>query len=228
MMESGKEIFSRAVIDGFEEKYREGLAVSASESGEFSRAHARRMSSIIGSKVKYDADKHTRIKRAALAALIAAALLLAGCAAIVYKEQIGDFFINVFDTYIKGYFVSEDSENNSIIEEYYTLTYVPEGYELVDELSTQAFSRFRWNNNNYKMIVFEQYLLDTTQFTLNAESGYTSVVEYADLILYCRTIDNYKYYIWCDDNYSYSLKVCVEIDDNELYQILDGVFQKTN
>lgn len=224
---TNKELFKQAVNEGFIIRMERDAAVIEKDII-CSEGHYRKLSEIFGFEVKKPKIKRKTIRRTVAAILIAAALLLAGCTAVVYKEKIGNFFTTAFETCIKGYFVSDDSENNSIIEEYYTLTYVPEGYELVDELSTQAFSRFRWNNNNYKMIVFEQYLLDTTQFTLNAESGYTSVVEYADLILYCRTIDNYKYYIWCDDNYSYSLKVCVEIDDNELYQILDGVFQKTN
>ena len=222
-MESGKEIFSRAVIDGFEEKYREGLAVSASESGEFSRTHARRMSSIIGSKVKFVADKHTRIKRAALAALIAAALLLAGCAAIVYKEQIGDFFVEIHDTYIKGDYIKDEDANNQIIEEYYTLTYVPEGYELVEEYSDAFGAQSVWKNDKEKSIIFEQSPINSVKYTIDGENGFTDTYILGENTVYCRIIDETYYYIWNNEKYAFSLYSDTEINEEEIIQIIDGI-----
>ena len=222
-MESGKEIFSRAIIEGFEEKYREGLAVSASESGEFSRTYARRMSSIIGSKVKYVADKHTRIKRAALAALIAAALLLAGCAAIVYKEQIGDFFVEIRDTYIKGDFIKDEDENNQIIEEYYTLTYVPEGYELVEEYSNVYLARSVWKNDEEKSIVFDQSPINSVKYTIDGENGFTDTYILGENTVYCRIIDETYYYIWNNEKYAFSLYSDTKINEEEIIQIIDGI-----
>ena len=222
-MESGKEIFSRAVIDGFEEKYREGLAVSASESGEFSRAHARRMSSIIGSKVKYVADKHTRIKRAIAAALIAAALLLAGCAAIVYKEQIGDFFVEIRDTYIKGDYNKDEDANNQIIEEYYTLTYVPEGYELVEEYSNVFLAQSVWKNDKEKSIIFDQTPINSVKYSIDGEHGLTNTFIYDQYTVYCRIIDETYYYIWNNEKYAFSLYSDTEIKEEEIIQIIDGI-----
>lgn len=222
-MESGKEIFSRAVIDGFEEKYREGLAVSASESGEFSRAHARRMSSIIGSKVKYVADKHTRIKRAVAAALIAAALLLAGCAAIVYKEQIGDFFVEIRDTYIKGDFIKDEDANNQIIEEYYTLTYVPEGYELVEEYSDAFGAQSVWKNDKEKSIIFDQSPINSVKYTIDGENGLTDTYILGEKTVYCRIIDETYYYIWNNEKYAFSLYSDTKINEEEIIQIIDGI-----
>ena len=226
-MESGKEIFSRAVIDGFEEKYREGLAVSASESGEFSRTHARRMSSIIGSKVKYVADKHTRIKRAVAAALIAAALLLAGCAAIVYKEQIGDFFVEIHDTYIKGDFIKDENANNQIIEEYYTLTYVPEGYELVEEYSDAFGAQSVWKNDKEKSIIFEQNPINSVKYTIDGENGFTDTYILGEKTVYCRIIDETYCYIWNNEKYAFSLYSDTEINEEEIIQIIDGISMKS-
>ena len=223
MMESGKEIFSRAVIDGFEEKYREGLAVSASESGEFSRAHARRMSSIIGCRVKYVPDKHTRIKRAVAVALIAAALLLAGCAAIVYKEQIGDFFVEIHDTYIKGDFIKDEDANNQIIEEYYTLTYVPEGYELVEEHSNAFFAQSVWKNDKEKSIIFDQSPINSGKYSIDGEHGSTIILNYDQYTVYCRIIDETYYYIWNNEKYAFSLYSDTEIKEEEIIQIIDGI-----
>ena len=228
MMESGKEIFSRAVIDGFEEKYREGLAVSASESGEFSRTHARRMSSIIGSKVKYVADKHTRIKRAALAALIAAALLLAGCAAIVYKEQIGDFFVEIRDTYIKGDFNKDEDANNQIIEEIYVPTYIPNGYLPVKEQIIASNMRYyEFNNDNGAVLIFEQATIESANFFINNEDGYTNTITLDEKTVYYRVSNGTYAYIWNNEKYAFSLYSDTEINEEEIIQIIDGITVKS-
>ena len=226
-MESGKEIFSRAMIDAYAEKYREGIALSASESGEFSRAHARRMSSIIGNKVKYVPDKHTRIKRAVAVALIAAALLLAGCAAVVYKEQIGNFFVEIHDTYIKGDFNKDENENNQIIEEYYTLSYVPEGYELVEEYSDVLLAQSVWRNDNEKSIIFEQSPINSVKYTIDGEYGFTDTYIFGEKTIYCRIIDNTYNYIWNDEKYAFSLFTHESITAEELNKIIEGIKQNS-
>lgn len=227
MMETGKEIFSRAIVDGFEEKYREGIALSAFESDAFSRAHARRMSTILGSRVKYFPDKRTRIKRAALAALIAAAILLAGCTAVVYKEQIGDFFVEIFETYIKGGFGNEESVNDQIIEEYYMLTYIPEGYELVEETRSIYKAKCVWKNDKEASIIFEQYPINSVRYTIDGDQGITNIYTYSEYTVYCRIIDETYYYIWSNEKYAFSLYSDTEINEEEIVQIIDGISVKT-
>ncbi len=227
MMETGKEKFSRAMIDAYAEKYREGLAVSASESGDFSRAHAHRMSSILGSRIKYVPDKRTKFKRAVAAALIAAALLLAGCTAIVYRDKIGDFFTTVYETYIKGSFAEEEVTNNEVIEEYYTLSYVPEGYELVEETRSVLNARCVWTNDKEISIIFTQTPIDSIKYTIDGEHGITNILTYGQFTIYCRTIDNTGYYIWNNEKYAFSIYSDTEINEDEIIKIIDNITAKS-
>ncbi len=225
-METGKEIFSRAIVDGFEEKYREGIALSAFESDAFSRAHARRMSSILGSRVKYVPDKRTRIKRAVAVALIAAAILLAGCTAIIYKEQIGDFFVEIHETFIKGSFANEESTNDQIIEEYYTLTYVPEGYELVEEICGDNIVRYIWKNDKENSIIFEQGSINSVKYSIDGENGLTNTFNYDQYTVYYRIIDNTGYYIWNNEKYAFSLYCHTDVSEEEFKRIIEGFEEK--
>lgn len=224
---TNKELFKQAVNEGFVIRMERDAAVIEKDII-CSEGHYRKLSEIFGFEVKKPKIKRTTLRRAVAAILIAAALLLAGCAAVVYREQIGNFFVNTYETYIKGYFVNNNEEKVESIEEYYTLTYVPEGYEVFENNESSVLVQYKWKNAHDDMIAFEQIILDTTRFTLDAENGDTSVLEYANLTLYCRTIDNYKYYIWCDYNYSYSLQVCIDLKDSELFLILDGISPKMN
>ncbi len=191
-----------------------------------SDGYYRKLSETFGFEVTRPNMKRKALRRTVVAILIAAAILLAGCVAVVYREQIGNFFVNTYDTYIKGYFVSNDEEKGDNIEEYYTLTYVPEGYEAFENNESSIWNQNKWKNAYGDIIVFEQDVLSTMQFTLDSESGSYSAVECEDIILYCQTIDKYNYYVWCDEKYSYLLKISVEIEKDELYLILDGIAKK--
>ena len=102
-------------------EYERVLEFCSDESGEYSFRHYRKMSSILGARPTAS-NRIKRIKNRITAAIVAAAtlLLLAGCTAAIYKEQIGDFFTSVYETYIKGNFADKDTDNNGSIEEYYS------------------------------------------------------------------------------------------------------------
>lgn len=221
---TNKEMFKQAVSEGLLLRIDQDTACG--ENIICSDGYYRKLSETFGFEVTRPNMKRKALRRTVVAILIAAALLLAGCVAVVYREQIGNFFVNTYDTYIKGYFVSNDEEKGGNIEEYYTLTYVPEGYEAFENNESSIWNQNKWKNAYGDIIVFEQDVLSTMQFTLDSESGSYSAVECEDIILYCQTIDKYNYYVWCDEKYSYLLKISVEIEKDELYLILDGIAKK--
>lgn len=221
---TNKEMFKQAVSEGLLLRIDQDTACG--ENIICSDGYYRKLSETFGFEVTRPNMKRKALRRTVVAILIAAALLLAGCVAVVYREQIGNFFANTYDTYIKGYFVSNDEEKGGNIEEYYTLTYVPEGYEAFENNESSIWNQNKWKNAFGDIIVFEQDVLSTMQFTLDSESGSYSAVECEDIILYCQTIDKYNYYVWCDEKYSYLLKISVEIEKDELYLILDGIAKK--
>lgn len=221
---TNKEMFKQAVSEGLLLRIDQDTACG--ENIICSDGYYRKLSETFGFEVTRPNMKRKALRRTVVAILIAAAILLAGCVAVVYREQIGNFFVNTYDTYIKGYFVSNDEEKGDNIEEYYTLTYVPEGYEAFENNESSIWNQNKWKNAYGDIIVFEQDVLSTMQFTLDSESGSYSAVECEDIILYCQTIDKYNYYVWCDEKYSYLLKISVEIEKDELYLILDGIAEK--
>ena len=224
MKMTNKELFKQAVSEGLTLRINQDTACA--ENIICSDGYYRKLSEIFGFEVTRPNPKRKMLRRTALAALIAAALLLAGCAAVVYKEQIGDFFVNTYETYIKGYFVSNDEENVESIEEFYTLTYVPDGYEVFEHNESSIWNQYKWKDADSNVIVFDQNVLSTTRYTLDSENGSSFSVEYGEVILYCQAIDKYNYFIWCDDKYSYSLKISAEIETEKLYLIIDGITKK--
>lgn len=221
MAMSDKELFAQAINEGVMSRMELDLAEFEGKVT-CSKSHYRRISEIIGYRVG-PSEKRTSFKRAVAVALIAAALLLAGCAAVVYKDRIGDFFVEIFDTHIKGSFAEGSEKNNEIIEEYYSLSYVPDGYELVDEIMNPGLVRYKWVNSEGNTIVFEQLPLTETQFTLDAEEGNSYIITKEGEDIYCRIIDKTIYYIWTDGEYSLTIKADENLSTAELEKIIDGI-----
>ena len=222
---TNKELFKQAVSEGLTLRINQDTACA--ENIICRDGYYRKVSEIFGFEVTRPNPKRKMLRRTALAALIAAALLLAGCAAVVYKEQIRDFFVEIHDTYIKGDFIKDENANNQIIEEYYTLTYVPEGYELVEEHSNAFFAQSVWKNDKEKSIIFDQSPINSGKYSIDGEHGSTNILNYDQYTVYCRIIDETCLYIWNNEKYAFSLYSDAEIKEEEFIRIIEGISMKS-
>ena len=162
--------------------------------------------------------------RSLLALLMATAMLFAlvGCTAAVYKEQIGNFFTEVYEDHIKGGF-STGGKKNSFIDEYYTLSYVPEGFELVEENVDKLCSRYVWENEFGEKLIFEQAPLNSTDFFIDNESGVSHVIYCNGYTIYCRNINGSYRCIWNGNNYEFALYYWHEMSENEIIDIISKI-----
>ena len=226
MAMSDKELFAQAINEGVMSRMELDLAEFEGKVT-CSKSHYRRISEIIGYRVG-PSEKRTSFKRAVAVALIAAALLLAGCAAVVYKDRIGDFFVEIFDTHIKGSFAEGSENNNEIIEEYYSLSYVPEGYSKIMEFQNDAVVMRKYVNENQDTIRFEQLMLDSINHYIDVEHGEIDEVKFSDInVFYYSTIDTHLY-VWKNDEYAFLVETTDELLIDEIEKIICGVSQIQN
>ena len=222
MAMTNKELFAQAINEGVCRRIELELS-GIDEKVVPSAAHYRRLSDILGFNVRKVADKRTVLKRYLIAAIAAALLLLVGCTAVVYKEQIGEFFTTVYETHIKGSYSEEKSPNNEAIEEYYVPIYIPEGYMLVNELTLDTYIQYKYFNDNGDVLMFEQAPIDSADFFINNEDGYTSTITIGDRMIYCRVSSGTYTYIWNDENYAFELYSDTEINEDEIIKIIDNI-----
>ena len=205
-------------------EYERIVAESADESAEYSLRHYRKMSHIIGERPPPSAGiRRAKLRRTAAALIAAVLLLLAGCTAAYYKDKIGDLFLNIYDTYIKGSFAEDDSANDAKIEEYYVPTYLPDGYELKKELTLKAFLQYEFINGDGSALVFEQATINSVGFFINNEDGYTSSVTIGDRIVYSHVSNGTYAYIWNDENYAFTIYSDTAIIEEEIQKIIEGI-----
>lgn len=205
-------------------EYEKALAFSADESAEYSLSHYKKMCRIIGCRLKPSAG--IRKKKTRLAALlIAAAVLLAlvGCTAVVYREQIGEFFTEIFEDHIKGSFAEEDAENNGIINEVYTLTYVPEGYELVEEIVLKTFAQSTWETLDGKRLIFSHSHKNSELYYMDYDLSDCTPINIHQYTVYYRKINNIYTYVWSNDTYAFTLRFNYDAHREEIVKIIESI-----
>jgi len=117
---------------------------------------------------KRQKNRETKHKTAAL--IIALMLVLLTSSAVIFREEIGGFFISFFEDH-----ANFDSENTTLteIDVYYEPTYISEGYSQVAKEISDWFTYYSYENKK-TVIIFRQTLLSNGGFnfdTENAEHG---------------------------------------------------------
>lgn len=184
----------------------------------FSPSHARRMREITGCRI----ISPVTMKRA-LIILIAAVIFLVGCTAIIYREEISNFFVTHFGTHNV---VESKAEDNATITVEYNLTYVPEGYKLAEEQSNGFKILKRYINDSGDILKFTQIADQGTKYVFDTEHNAYTIEEYNGKTIYLSKGNERYTLLWLEDNYSLYISLPSSIAKEEINKILDGVMPK--
>ena len=172
MDKTNLELFKQALSEGLDNHFQSEID-NCSENIVCSRKHKIAMKAIIKG---YDTNRKVWAPRTRkiVAILVAAALLLVSCA-IIYRNEIRDFIEEIYESFAIVTYSDEENEE-MIIEEVYVLTYLPEGYTLDKTEIASVVSRSAFLNSDGDTILFDQYILDSSNFYVDIENGYQRVV----------------------------------------------------
>ena len=221
-MTAEKQLFKSAILEALSQKYEQELA-GCQEDAKCSKEHYLRISKITGIPLARVMGKRRSIRRTFVAILIAAALLLAGCAAYVYRNEIKSFIEEFYDTYIKVSNSDEQTENESYIKDIYSLSYVPEEFQLVSEIKNSLYVKYLWKTTTGNTLVFEQKLIKETDFFMDSDVENMLCIEYNGISVYCRSSNNVWLYVWKDGKYGMSIYSEHKFSDEVLEKIIDGI-----
>ncbi len=220
-----KILFQQAIFDGIAQKYEEELAENT-ENADCSKKHTAKMRKILKS-FRGDTVHCKRNRRTWISALLAAAVLLAGCSFYIFRGAVLDFMVKVYEDYIEISIDKDGKGQSTPVEDIYSIGYMPKGYELETDISNPCTVTRVWKNAEGNRISFEQYGLINSDIRLNGEEGETTVFEHAGWEIYCRRYTDSRYYIWVDR--TYYLTVCVRgnVPEEEILRIIAGIEVKT-
>lgn len=226
MLDSNRKLFGEALLQALAEKYDEELA-ECTEDAICSAKHLKKMDKIIGVKVSARDDSAKR-KKLWVAILVAAALLLVGCTVYTYRKQIGNFIERLRENYfsVSAYTMENEEEDQAVLTEIYTLSYVPEGYELVNNVELSNFVIREWKNENGEFIRFEQSFISQSQshkYGIDDQTEYIMITTPKRKEVYYREKDDKIFVVWEDEAYIIAIVSTAVLPQDVLFQIIDGV-----
>ena len=212
-------LFCQALREGLARKFEAELA-QCPETIQCSEEHLRKMNEIIEGHAR--AVRLARLKRRIAAAMVAAALLvLTACAAYVYRREIKKLFVKVYETSIE-LFYDDEAMPDKMISEYYTLSYVPEGYELTEKVRLPSAGSETWNTADGEFIILQQFVWDGASYSIDSETGETSIITHGTIEIYYRGTQLHTY-VWNNGTYSFMLSTSAMLTNDEIGLIIDGL-----
>ena len=209
------ELFRQAIDEGISNRF-DKLAAACTEEIVCSEKHNLAMRAIIYGKADTKRTWSPRMKRI-VAILVAAALLLTSCG-IIFRNEIREVFEEFF---VKLSFDSDDY--NKTIEEIYVLTYLPEGYALEKENISNTVVTYIFVNSTNDRLFFEQRVINGSDFIIDNESGYSIIQENEKYKVYYRFTGETHIYIWNDEKYSMSIKSSVQLSNEDIILLFNGI-----
>ena len=222
-----RKLFCQALLEA---RLRKSQQMIDTESDEIvlSARHLYRMDHILKSVDEpFRPISSTRQKKRILALLIAAAILLFGSITIyANRDTIARFVHKIFGDHTEVSYSNYDSNIDvpERIEQEYTLTYVPEGYELVQSMSDYILIWKEWINDKGEYLLFKQRPIKESLYIFDNDNSNTECIQIEDFEVYCTHFESSdSAYLWTDGEYVYEIECCADISLEELARMINDV-----
>lgn len=190
----------------------------------FSDKFLRKMDKLIKKNNRVRLSTRRTVTKGLIAAIIAIIVVLAGLMSVAaIRKPIVEFVKKVFPQFNEITLGDGASMTVDTIETEYTLTNLPEGYEL-DTYQKDDFSVFAvWKNDAGEEIVFMQNVLDSN-FTIDNENTYREL-EINGLKAYWIEDEYSGELRWSDGYYWFTVRVPVYMK-NDIMTLQKNIFEK--
>ncbi|HOB19354.1 MAG TPA: DUF4367 domain-containing protein [Candidatus Atribacteria bacterium] len=199
-------------------QYPDADAVSAHT---FSPRFERKMSALISRRKKpYYYLVNTVGKQVAVVILVIL-LTLSGTVFSVkaLREPVVNFFIEIYETFSKILFSSEDDENYKKIETYYAPQYIPEGFMLKEEDKNDLYYRLIFTDSRSNLIIYSQLSYNKSTATVDTEDVVVEETTMNGLSVIYLTNKGYNRIVLNDGVYVYSITAPKYISHDELFKM---------
>ena len=155
-----------------------------------------------------------------LIALIAAAILLTGCA--VFREHITGLLLSFGDG-----FVNIEGEVNpnapKEIEHAYVATYVPEGFTQVEREEDWDLVTTVWESSNGSRIELTQGVLAGVTFDADTKYAENSKIESNGMTIFTVLGNEYSIYFWSNELYAFKLRTNFNANEETIVEIINNL-----
>ena len=216
MDKSNLELFKQALNEAVSNKF-DKMADECTEEIVYSDKHKLAMRTIVYGKADTKRVWSPKMKRI-IAILIAVALLLTSCG-IIFRNEIRE----VFEEFFVKLTYDGDNESAESIKDVYCLGYVPEGYVLKRESATDVYIKYKFENQNGDFISFEQRAINSSDFYIDIEQGYSQINEIENYEIYYRTANDFHWFVCNSVKYQIQLISSTQLSNDEIIRIIEGI-----
>ncbi len=222
-MENGKELFIKAFMEA--ERIDNSKLKSEDEiEWEFSEKFEKSMNKLIKKNNHIKLSTRRNIRKGLLAAIITVIVTFTGLMSVsATRTPFIEFIKKVFPQFNEVTLSEESTPPVDRIETEYTLTNLPEEYEIKEYQNDDLGIFTIWKNKSGDEIVFSQNLMDTS-LTFDNEHNYkeTNINGYE---AYLNTYEFESSLKWSDGYYWFVLKVPISLND-EIIDMAENISKK--
>lgn len=212
--------FADALCEALSEKYSEELSACGCDAS-CTPGHYKKMSAILGIRVGKTAHP---VKKTVWALILAAALLLASCAAYFYRREIGGFFEKVYEDFIALESNGRHTDGSARTGEWSVdVGCIPAGYTLVSQDNrVGCFSR-SYEDVSGRNLSLSIYFHGDMSLFLNPGDEPASVATVGNTDVYCHGAKKMYSYAWRVGEAAVILRTYYKLTPDELECIVTGV-----
>lgn len=210
-MENAKELFVKAFMEA-ERLDNESVPSENEIEWNFSEKFEKSMDKLIKKNNRIRLSTRRTVTKSLLAAIIAVMILFTGLMSVsATRKQIIEFVKKVFPQFNEITLSNESVLSLDTIETEYTLTNLPEGFNLYTYQKDNNSIFSVWKNDVGEEIVLTQTLLDSN-FSIDTEHKYKEIIVNG----YEAYLNKYEHNLiltWTDGNYWFALNVPNRFND---------------
>ncbi len=220
---TNKELFVNAFADAEKIEYKNYLD-KLLFTFDFSSNFEKKMLKLISKERRIKFSTRRKISKSFLAAVIATVIMFTGTMSVsATRRKAIDFIEKVFPKHITIELSDDSVPKYDYLQTEYTLSSVPNGYELTEYEKTEYSVWSVWKNVNGDEIVFSQAVVGGSMSVDNEHN-----LEYLKINGYKAYLITEEYnctLVWNDSNYQYTIDVPMNEKDN-IIQMAENITQK--
>ncbi len=213
------------------EEFKEALRIVASDNFDdipdnppehvFSARHQRRMRRLFKSVERRD---KTTMRTLPKVAMIAVATITAFTFSVTQIKAIREPFLelvtNIYDKFATVDYVGNGHDH---IVDTYKLTYIPDGFSLVQKQETVKNIFYEYHNTSDKSIIFDQFAANSAHYNIDNENGTFSTFNIFDMEITLYQSDYCDIAYWSQDGYYMKLTLIGDFSKDTIIKMIESV-----
>ncbi len=163
---------------------------------------------------------NTAAKRAAVIVLLMAMLFSVAMSVEAIRTPVVTFFTELYEKYILMVY---EGDGRKEIEREYGFSQLPEGYELVDRISSPAGVVITLENTDGEMIILDQVIISGNDNAIDNEQGTVTQTTVGDISIVVYESGQTKLISWVYDGYAFTLTHYGDLPADALMKLVETI-----